>query len=50
MDLTKPILNCVTTVYPRILIDLRNQKNSKLNIFYVIFTKFIQRLRAEHED
>ena len=22
MDLTKPILNCVTSVYPRILIDL----------------------------
>ena len=24
-DLTKPILNCVTSVYPRILIDLSKQ-------------------------
>lgn len=25
MDLTKPILNCVTSVYPRVLIDLSRQ-------------------------
>ncbi len=24
MDLTKPVLNCVTSVYPRILIDLNS--------------------------
>ncbi len=25
MDLTKPVLNCVTSVYPRILVDYSNQ-------------------------
>ncbi len=46
MDLTKPILNYVTSVNPRILLDLRNQKNPKLGYFYKIFSKFIQRMRT----
>jgi hypothetical protein len=46
MDLTKPILNCVTSVYPRILIDLSNQSNLSLFDFYQVTGKFIQRMRA----
>ncbi len=46
MDLTKPVLNCVTSVYPRILVDFSNQKNPKLNSFYKTIGQFIKRMRA----
>lgn len=50
MDLTKPVLNCVTSVYPRILVDFGCQKNEKLGNFYRTIGQFIRRMRAEHED
>jgi hypothetical protein len=36
MDLTKPILNCVTSVYPRILIDPNKQDCPEIDQFYRI--------------
>jgi hypothetical protein len=50
MDLTKPILNCVTSVYPRILIDLSKQDDRQLASYYALMNKFLTRLRTEHED
>lgn len=50
MDLTKPILNCVTSVYPRILIDLRTQDSKQLTNYYSIINQFLVRFRTEHED
>jgi hypothetical protein len=46
MDLTKPVLNCVTSVYPRILVDYGYQKNVKLGNFYKTIGQFIKRMRA----
>jgi hypothetical protein len=48
VDLTKPILNCVTSVYPRILIDFGPQHTEGLDNYYAMLTKFIERLRTEH--
>jgi hypothetical protein len=50
MDLTKPVLNCVTSVYPRILVDFGAQKNERLEGFYRRIGQFVKRMRAEHED
>jgi hypothetical protein len=50
MDLTKPILNCVTSVYPRVLVDPSRQDSDRLAAYYSLTNKFIGRLRAEHED
>ena len=50
MDLTKPILNCVTSVYPRILVDLSRNENEQLANYYQMNNKFLTRLRTEHED
>jgi hypothetical protein len=50
MDLTKPVLNCVTSVHPRILVDYGYQKNGRLRNFYQTIGQFIKRMRAEHED
>jgi len=50
MDLTKPILNCVTSVYPRVLIDLSKQNTSQVSFYYALMNKFLTRLRTEHED
>ena len=50
MDLTKPILNCVTSVYPRVLIDLSKKENPALDRYYLTFSRFFARFRAEHED
>jgi phosphoribosylformylglycinamidine (FGAM) synthase-like enzyme len=50
MDLTKPILNCVTSVYPRVLVDPSRQDSDHLAAFYSLLTRFLARLRAEHED
>jgi hypothetical protein len=50
MDLTKPILNCVTSVYPRILIDISKQNIPSVTFYYAMLNKFLTRLRTEHED
>jgi hypothetical protein len=50
MDLTKPILNCVTSVYPRVLVDPSRQDNDALANYYSLLLKFLKRLRTEHED
>ena len=44
-DLTKPILNCVTSVHPRVLVDLGKDEG-----YYATVNRFLGRLRAEHED
>lgn len=48
MDLTKPILNCVTSVYPRVLVDLSRQDSEQLANYYGMTNKFLTRLRTEH--
>lgn len=50
MDLTKPILNCVTSVYPRVLIDLSKQDSEALAHYYDVMSRFFWRFRTEHED
>jgi hypothetical protein len=46
MDLTKPVLNCVTSVYPRILMDFSNHSSTpKLSSFYSTLSQFIRRMR-----
>jgi hypothetical protein len=50
MDLTKPVLNCVTSVYPRILVDFGVQADERLEGFYRRVGQFVRRMRAEHED
>lgn len=50
MDLTKPILNCVTSVYPRVLVDTSRQDNQQLGNYYTLINRFLNRLRTEHED
>jgi len=50
MDLTKPILNCVTSVYPRVLIDLSKQESEEMTNYYTLMNRFLTRLRTEHED
>lgn len=50
MDLTKPILNCVTSVYPRILIDLAKPSTPELQMYYSSLNEFLTRFRTEHED
>lgn len=46
MDLTKPILNCVTSVYPRVLVDLSRQDSEHLANYYATTNKFLARLRT----
>lgn len=50
MDLTKPILNCVTSVYPRVLVDLKENDDACLQHYNQMMMKFLTRLRTEHED
>jgi hypothetical protein len=50
MDLTKPILNCVTSVYPRVLVDPSRQDHEQLANYYSLTNRFLARLRTEHED
>jgi hypothetical protein len=50
MDLTKPILNCVTSVHPRILIDFNKQESPELEHYYKTINHFLTRFRTEHED
>ena len=48
-DLTKPVLNCVTSVHPRVLIDLpRNSLPPQLLHYQDTLNRFLARLRAEH--
>ncbi len=48
--MTKPVLNCVTSVYPRILVDFGVQADERLEEFYRKVGQFVRRMRAEHED
>lgn len=52
MDLTKPVMNCVTSIYPRVFYDLSDpEKANTHTIDYIkVMEKFIKRVRAEHED
>jgi hypothetical protein len=50
MDMTKPILNCVTSVAPRILIDLSQQQEDSLSRYYHTLNRFLMRFRTEQED
>lgn len=50
MDLTKPILNCVTSVYPRILMDPNKHECPQIKQYCRILNSFLARLRTEHED
>lgn len=47
-DLTKPILNCVTSVYPRVLVDFSRVDNNQLYNFYKITRNFLERFKTEH--
>lgn len=49
MDLTKPILNCVTSVEPRVFLGLHNQ-DEDIEQYNQYMLTFIRRMRAEHED
>lgn len=48
MDLTKPILNCVTSVYPRVLTNLERQEDPALANYYALINRFFARFRTEH--
>lgn len=55
MDLTKPLLNCVTSVSPRVLLDIDSQEEemreqNDLDNYNRVFLQFVRRMRAEHED
>lgn len=55
MDLTKPLLNCVTSVSPRVLLDISDgedemKEETELDKYNTVFLQFIRRMRAEHED